>query len=167
MQINRSRRCQTGLSNYDVNDGPRCTQFDVVHVSSNNIFRVEASFVIHLVQFNDNGAALENVTGVLAHRWACTDTLDHNLRLTRTYRGLLELATSNFSPHWFRYLVVPPLQPGMRRDQMDFIATERWKAIAIQDPRFRRGSVGTVTRATLVCRTQRADVKPRWTEGDV
>lgn len=119
----------TGLSNYDVNDGPHCTRFDVVHVSSNNIFRVEASFVTHLVQYNDDGTAYENVIGVLAHRWACTDTLDHNLRLTRTYRGLLELATSNFSPHWFRYLVVPPLQPGMRRDQMDFIATEDGKRL--------------------------------------
>lgn len=119
----------TGLSNYDVNDGPRCTQFDVVHVSSDNIFRVEASFVIHMVQFNDDGTSAANVTGVLAHRWSCADTLDHNLRLTRTYRGLLELATSNFSPHWFRYLVVPPLQPGMRRDHMDFVATEDGKRL--------------------------------------
>lgn len=119
----------TGLSNYDVNDGPRCTRFDVVHVSSNNIFRVDASFEIHLVQCDDDGAAVGNVTGVLGHRWACTDSLDHNLRLTRTYRGLLELATSNFSPHWFRFLVVPPLQPGMRRDHMDFVATEDGKRL--------------------------------------
>jgi hypothetical protein len=119
----------TGLSNYDVNDGPRCTQFDVVHVSSNNIFRVEASFIVHLVQCSDDGTAEGNLTGVLAHRWASIDSLDHNLRLTRTYRGLLELATSNFSPHWFRFLVVPPLQPGMRRDHMDFVATEDGKRL--------------------------------------
>lgn len=120
---------ETGLSNYDVDDGPRCTQFDVVHVSADNIFRVEATFEIHLVQCDDDGAALNNTTGVLAHRWSCADSLDHNLRTTRTYRGLLELATSNFSPHWFRYLVVPPLQPGMRRDHIQFVATEDGKRL--------------------------------------
>lgn len=113
----------TGLSNADVNDGPRCTQFDVVHISANNIFQVEATFEIHKVICADDDTA-GNITGVLSHRWSCADSLDVNLRATRTYDGLLELATSNFSPHWFRALVVPPLQPGMRRQQMRFVASE-------------------------------------------
>lgn len=115
---------ESGLSKVDVNDGPRCIQFDVVHVSADNIFKVDATFEIHLVQCDDNAEAASNTSGVLSHRWSCSDSLDVNLRVTRVYRGTLELATSQFSPHWFRSLVIPPLQPGMRRDNMEFTATE-------------------------------------------
>lgn len=112
-----------GLSNLDVNDGPRCTQFDVVHVSTDQIFKVDATFEIHRVLCADDDSAVGNTTGILSHRWSSLDRLDVNLRATRVYRGYLELATSHFSPHWFRSLVVPPLQPGMRREQMQFTAT--------------------------------------------
>jgi hypothetical protein len=113
-----------GLSYYDVDDGPRCLQFDIAHVSADSIFKVEATFEIHRVQCDDNDRSSGSLTGVLSHRWSCVDSLDVNLRTTRTYSGLLELATSQFSPHWFRTLVIPPLQPGMRREHMSFTATE-------------------------------------------
>ncbi|MFO1040977.1 MAG: hypothetical protein U0941_04280 [Planctomycetaceae bacterium] len=115
---------ESGLSGVDVNDGPRCIQFDVVHVSADNIFKVDATFEVHVVQCDDDAEAVSNSSGVLSHRWSCSDSLDVNLRVTRFYRGTLELATSQFSPHWFRSLVIPPLQPGMRREKMDFTATE-------------------------------------------
>jgi hypothetical protein len=118
----------SGLGNRDVDDGPRCTQFDVVHIASDNIFQVDATFEIHAVQCADEGAA-DTVRGVLCHRWGCQDALDVNLRATRVYQGFLELATSNFSPHWFRSLVIPPLQPGMRRDQMSFAASADGKGL--------------------------------------
>ncbi|MBS0205006.1 MAG: hypothetical protein JSS49_19030 [Planctomycetes bacterium] len=114
----------TGLTGIDVDDGPRCTQFDVVHISADNIFQVEATFELHQVQCDDDNSAAGNTDGVLLHRWSCTDGLNVNLRATRVYSGFLELATSNFSPHWFRSLVIPPLQPGMRREQMQFTASE-------------------------------------------
>lgn len=112
-----------GLSLYDVADGPRCLQFDVSHVSGDSIFKVDATFEIHRVQCDDDDGAVENVNGVLSHRWSSADALDVNLRTTRTYTGQLELATSNFSPHWFRHLVVPPIQEGMRRQRLEFMAS--------------------------------------------
>jgi len=114
---------------YDVDDGPRCLQFDVVHVAADNVFRVEFSFEINRVQCTDDDTAPDNTNGVLCHRWACADSLDANLRTTRTYRGLLEIATSQFSPHWFRDLVVPPIQEGMRREHMEFLASEDGKKL--------------------------------------
>ncbi len=113
-----------GLSGYDVTDGPKCLQFDTVHVSGNNIFKVNFAFEINIVICDDDSLSDGNTNGVVSHRWAATDSIDHNKRTVRTYRGLLEIATSQFCPHWFRYLVVPPLQPGMRRDHMDFTAAE-------------------------------------------
>lgn len=128
-----------GLSNYDVDEGPRCLQFDVSHVSGDNIFKVDAMFEINVLQCADgdynyganryDSTAINNKTGVLSHRWASADSIDANLRTGRTYHGMLELATSQFSPHWFRYLVVPPLQEGMRREHMEFVATEDGKKL--------------------------------------
>ena len=118
----------SGLSLMDVNDGPRCLQFDVVHVASDNVFRMQATFEIHRVQCQDDDTTLNN-TGVLCNRWSVGDSLDHNLQTTRTYRGILEVASAQFSPHWFRSLVVPPLQPGFRRDLMEFTAAEDGKKL--------------------------------------
>ena len=119
-----------GLTNYDVNDGPRCPQFNVVHVSGNEVFKVSAVFEIHKVECDDEGRANGNTNGVLSNRWSCTDNIDTNMRTTRTYKGLLELATSRFSPHWFRYLCLPPLSDGMRRDFESWTATEDGKKLA-------------------------------------
>ncbi len=113
-----------GLTDFDVEDGPRCLQFDVVHVMADNIFKVEAVFEISKLQCDDDDEAPDNTNGILSHRWTCVDSLDANLRTVRTYHGMLEIATSQFSPHWFRDLVVPPLQEGMRREHIQFLATE-------------------------------------------
>ena len=93
----------SGLTDFDVEDGPRCLQFDVVHVSADNIYKVEAVFEISKLQCNDDDEAPDNTNGVLSHRWACVDSIDANLRTVRTYHGMLEIATSQFSPHWFRH----------------------------------------------------------------
>ena len=127
--VDVSTLASTGLTGFDVDDGPRCLQFDVTQVSGNNVFRVEAAFEIHRVQCTDSDGAGGNNSGVLAHRWACADSIDVNQRTTRTYHGILEIASSVWSPHWFRSLVVPPIQNGMRRDQMEFVATEDGKKL--------------------------------------
>lgn len=127
--VTSTSQLTAGLSNYDVDDGPRCVAFDVTHISGDSLFKVEATFEVNVVHCADDGGALYNTTGVLAHRWGCTDTLNHNAQTIRTYRGFLQLATSQFSPHWFRYLVVPPLAPGMRREHMEFHAAEDGKTL--------------------------------------
>lgn len=116
-----------GLTGYDVDDGPRCLQFDIIHMAADNIYKVAYTFEVNLVLCTDDSKSAGNTNGVLSNRWSVTDSWDHNKRTIRTYSGSLELATSQFSPHWFRYLVVPPLQPGMRRDYGVFTATEDGK----------------------------------------
>jgi len=119
---------QTGLSLCDVNDGPRNLQFDVIHVAGGNIFKVAYAFEVNLVLCKDQDQST-NTTGVLSHRWSCTDQLDANYQTVRSYSGTLELATAAFNPHWFRYLVVPPIQYGFRRDHMSFQATTDGKKL--------------------------------------
>ena len=113
-----------GLTFFDVNDGPKCLDFSIDSVAADNIFKVTATFEIHRVQCDDNDKSNSTLSGVLSNKWSCSDHLDVNLRATRVYRGMLEIATATFSPHWFRYLVVPPINNGFRRDQMSFVASE-------------------------------------------
>jgi hypothetical protein len=117
----------TGLTGYDVDDGPRCLQFDIIRIAGDNVFQVAYAFEINIVMCDDASGSPNNTNGVLSNRWSVNDTWDHSKRTIRTYTGLVELATSQFNPHWFRNLVVPPLQPGMRRDYGSFTATEDGK----------------------------------------
>lgn len=111
------------ISNRDVNNGPRCTQFNITQVTGNNIFRIEAEFEVCKVECNSEGLTPNNSRGVLSNRWSCVDDIDQDFYTTRTYQGRLRMASASFSPHSFRDLVVPPLQMGMKRAQMQFAAT--------------------------------------------
>jgi hypothetical protein len=111
------------LTSRDVNDGPKCTQFRVMQITGNNVFKVEATFEICKVECDVAGAAGGNTTGVLSNRWSAQDSIDTNMRTVRTYTGTVRTAGGFLNPHQFRGIVVPPLQPYLRRDQMQFTAT--------------------------------------------
>lgn len=113
-----------GITDYDVNNGPVCTEFTVTNAAANEVWKIEATFVVCKVECDSGGMALGATSGVLSHRWSSVDSLDVNRMTTRTYSGSLTIATANFSPHWFRYLVVPPLQGGFRREAQRFEASD-------------------------------------------
>lgn len=136
MPISETDISVSGLSLQDVNDGPRCLEFAIVQASADNVFKVEAAFELCRTQCDaadstgSGSRAVKNTSGVLSNRWSSTDSIDVNLRTTRIYHGQLEIASSKFSPHWFREIVVPPLQNGFRREKMDFTASEDGKVLA-------------------------------------
>ncbi len=112
------------MTHADVRNGPVCTRFMVSKVAGGNVYHVEAEFEIHKLECDAQGLALGNTLGVLSHRWMAQDSLDTNRRLTRHYSGTLILASANYNANMFRSLVVPPLQPRMRRENMQFTVTE-------------------------------------------
>ncbi len=131
LQASPIRVIPPSLTNKDVKNGPSCTEFVVTKISGGDIFHVNATFEIHKVECPADvgegipaGQAESNTAGVLSHRWTCTDTLDQNRRLVRQYSGTLVVASNVYNPNMFRYLAVPPLQPRMRRDNMQFVVTE-------------------------------------------
>ncbi len=119
------------LTNKDVRNGPFCTEFVVNKISGGDIFHVTATFEVHKVECHADlekaippGQAEGNTLGVLSNRWTCTDTLDQNRRLSRQYVGTLVVASNIYNPNMFRYLTVPPLQPRMKRENMQFTVTD-------------------------------------------
>lgn len=116
------------ITGYDVNDGPRCTHFDILHVTADNLFKVEVEFEICKVECDSNGNAY-NTSGVLNNRWSVIDDLDENFITTRKFNGTLQTVSSTINANSFRAYVVPPLQPGMRRESMSFNVTTDGKKL--------------------------------------
>lgn len=110
---------------YDLNNGPRCLQFDIISVRANELFEVRATFeVCKLECESGDGRAEVNKSGVLSNRWSVVDYIDNNKMTDRTISGRLRVTTPLLSPHHFRGWVVPTLQAGFRRDSVEFTVTE-------------------------------------------
>lgn len=62
--------------------------------------------------------------GVLSNRWSCVDRLDNSSYLIRTYAGTVRLANPHWNPNDYRCLTLPPLVPGMRRESIEYRASE-------------------------------------------
>lgn len=102
----------------DVNNGPRCRTISIEHIAGNTVFRVEAVFEVCVV--GCPGGLMSNKTGVLSNKWTVSDEVNGDLVTTRTYQGVLRVASAYIDPNSLRGLVVPLLQPGMKREQMAF-----------------------------------------------
>ena len=107
-------------TNIDVNNGPKCTEFEITNIAQNNVLRVEAEFEICKVECNSNGGVPDNNSGVLNNRWSVLDVIDADFYTTRTYTGRLRLMHVVTNPNKFRGFIVPRLQPGMKRESMVF-----------------------------------------------
>lgn len=101
----------------DRNNGPKPRNCSITQISGDSLFRIE--YEIELALNECAGPRTE----VLSNRWSAVDSLDSNLFTTRSISGTLQLASPLNNPHNFRGWVVPPLQPGMRRESMSFTAT--------------------------------------------
>lgn len=117
----------------DVRGGPEPKVINATRIVGDTSIKVEFEVVVCLAypcgyewkDENPTGAILEQQKfGILSNRWSCADELDENFWASRTWVGELKLAHPLRNPHEFRSLVVPPVQPGMRRARMSFQASE-------------------------------------------
>ena len=108
--------CLANSQSADCNNGPRVLNLAITHVSPKTLrisFSVEAC--LKICEQNTQNIVLNN-------RWASTDDIDEDFRVTRTWRGLLRFKQAIKSAHDFRGLVVPPLLHGWKRISMNFTA---------------------------------------------
>ena len=136
----------------DVHGGPTPKNVSITHVANNTTWRVEFTVEFSVISpclsnpystlerdeaINPNDS-LDQVSspapvawtsdhrkkGVLSNRWSVQDQIDNNGYTTRTWSGKVLLANPNWSPHDFRALTLFPLQPGMMRESIDYLAAE-------------------------------------------
>lgn len=104
-------------TDYDVNNGPRVRHIEITQVAANHVFRVEIEFEICIRECSQT---ISGSPGVLSNKWTVTDDIDENLWTTRVYQGVLRTVSGEIDANSFRALVVPLLQPGLKRDHMNF-----------------------------------------------
>lgn len=113
----------TNVNLRDVENGPKTKVFSITSIASDASIRVEMEIEVCQLNCTITGET-PNTYGVLNNRWSVIDRIDRNFMTTRTFSGKLRASSSQVNVNAFRGLVVPPLQPGMRRESMDFVASE-------------------------------------------
>jgi hypothetical protein len=71
-----------------------------------------------------NFEGIHRKLGVISNRWSCIDRLDESSFLVRTYTGTVRLSNPHWNPHDYRVLTLPPLVTGMRRESIEYRASE-------------------------------------------
>jgi len=112
---------------YDRNGGPRVRNLKIDELVANETFRVNVTFEVCIrppIEYLSGGpmAQVQRAYGVLSNRWSCVDTIDQHRFTTRMYQGQITLSSPFMSPHEFRYLALPPIEPGMQRRHIEFAA---------------------------------------------
>jgi hypothetical protein len=135
----------------DVHGGPTPKNVAITHVANNQVWRVEFTVEFSVISpcLSNPYATLErdesiettgDLTqvqtapvawisdhrrkGVLSNRWSVHDQIDDSGYTTRTWSGKILLANPNWSANDFRALTLFPLQPGMMRYSIDYLAAE-------------------------------------------
>jgi hypothetical protein len=109
----------------DTSNGPHPRQVNVTHVAGNKVFRVEFAIECNMLLCNPD-SAYQAVPGlVLSNRWSIGEEMDSDFFTTRTIRGRMRLSQSNvYAAHSFKYLVIPNLEDGFKRERVAFSVAE-------------------------------------------
>lgn len=116
----------SGIPLYDVENGPKPKVIAISEIVANKIYKVAFSIEISLLFCNIS----RSTPFVLNNRWSIAESMDDNFFTTRTIHGRLRLAASAATDgttvpgHAVKYLVVPPLEDGFKRQSIDYVASE-------------------------------------------
>ncbi len=105
---------------YDVINGPKPSEVEVMHVANGRIFRVGFTIEVGLLDCEDSQAAI--LSPVLNNRWSIAEDLDENFFTKRVIRGKLVFSSAWVASHhpFVRALVIPRLENGFRRERIGF-----------------------------------------------
>lgn len=114
---------------YDVANGPKPREVNVLHVAGNRVLRVLFSVECEVLESPDDryeGSDRESIA--LNNRWSVQEDMDANFYVTKTLRGRVRFkgAESNLRifeahAHTFRQFIRPKLEDGFRRDRVHFV----------------------------------------------
>ncbi len=111
--------------NADIENGPKPSNISVTPVGA-TAFRV--SFSIEAVIGNCSGRSGDGL--IINNRWRVSEAMDSNFFTTRTITGKLRLSRGpqkpgdQFAGHYFKPVVIPPLESSFRRERVVFHAEE-------------------------------------------
>lgn len=109
---------------YDLRNGPKPRSCTVTKVISDKVLAVDWTIEVNVLICDKEGEGPDRTSTVLTNRWTVEDDIDGNFATTRTISGRMTISNGNLTPHTFRGLVVPRLQPGFRRESMRFVSSK-------------------------------------------
>lgn len=113
---NINSRPSSSNKKLDLANGPRPLSFHIQAIWGDSVFRVSWTVEACILKFCQ-GERPE----VLSNRWAVSETIDSDKYLTKTINGELRLAAyASVPPFGYKYLVIPPLETGFKRESIDF-----------------------------------------------
>lgn len=107
----------------DVANGPRPISVKITHIASDRVFRVEFTIECSIVLCR-SGIKPAAAGHVLNNRWKLEEVMDDKFFTTRIISGRLRLASGLVPGHMMKYLIVPPLEAGFRREALRYVVTE-------------------------------------------
>ena len=114
----------TGTPGDDLNNGPKPKRVELTHITSDNVigptFHVTFEIECAISACPGLSQSLQGVPPILSNRWAVSETLDDEFFTTRTVRGQIIAANAGVQLDRFRWLMVPTLEKGFRRDRLDY-----------------------------------------------
>jgi hypothetical protein len=99
----------------DIKNGPEAS-LTIHEIISDYSMRVTFSVTCHVPI---SGELIDSTSGVLSLKWWQTDSYDENFFVTRKTVGRLNVASAYVSVHALRNFVLPPLQGGFKRTNID------------------------------------------------
>lgn len=118
---------QSGFSFTDVNNGPKPRDLSIIHIAGYKSFRITFTIDVALVFCDSSGGfatVIQDVQKnpkVLNNRWSIQESRDATGYMTRQITGLLRVSHSDYWPHLFRHLCMPPKLVGWQRKSMEFV----------------------------------------------
>lgn len=105
-------------NNSDIDNGPKPKLIEITQIVGRQLFRVTFEIETSLADCGSGSRPF-----VLSNRWSVQETIDQDKFTTRTIRGRLRIASSEIPAHAYKGLCLPGLEPGFRRDRVDFTVT--------------------------------------------
>lgn len=109
----------------DVDNGPKPRNVSITHVAGASVFRVSFSIECSKVECWEGAISPGNPAQmVINNRWSVSEEMDETFYTTRIIRGKLRIADSATNIMVYKYLTVPRLEHGFRRERMEFAVSE-------------------------------------------
>lgn len=103
----------------DLNNGPKPRFCEVTRIAGTSLLQVEFEIEACILECRND----LNYSNVLSNRFSVADSIDEDWYTTRTYRGRIRFKSLYPNAHNFRHWVIPPLQRGFKRQQVEVAAS--------------------------------------------
>jgi hypothetical protein len=110
------------MPNSDVDNGPKPKAVVLTHITSNAIVgpTYHCEFEIECATLLCPQTSSNLMSPILDNRWSIAERLDDEYFTTRTIHGSMRASNQTINPDAYRYLLVPTLEQGFKRDSIDF-----------------------------------------------